>query len=88
MPYDRIPESFPVLGGEGLTLRELTEEDLPAWFARLSDAEAATLAGDPVATSMQDAIDGLAYHRNAFRAQEGVGMRSGVVDGRPSSVWE
>jgi ribosomal-protein-alanine N-acetyltransferase len=40
------------------------------WFARLSDPEAAALAGDPAATSMQDVIDGLAYHRNAFRAKE------------------
>ncbi len=33
MPYDRIPDIFPVLQGGGLTLREMREEDLPAWFA-------------------------------------------------------
>lgn len=72
MAYDRIPDVFPVLHGEGLTLREMSEEDLPAWFARLSDAEAAALAGDPVATSMQDVVHGLAYHREAFRTKTGL----------------
>lgn len=72
MPYDLIPDEFPVLRREGLTLRELSEEDLPAWFGRLSDAEAAALAGDPVATSMQDVIDGLEFHRKAFREKEGL----------------
>ncbi len=66
MRYDRIPDSFPILGGSGLTLRELTEADLPAWYGRLSDSEAAALAGDPVASSMRAAIDGLAFHRAAF----------------------
>jgi len=70
MPYDLVPDVFPVLRGEGLTLRELAEPDLPAWLARLSDAEAAALAGDPVATSMQVVVDGLAHHRAAFRAKE------------------
>ena len=68
--YDRIPSNFPVLRGWGLTLRELHEQDLPAWFGRLSDTEAAGLAGDPVATSMQDAVDGLAHHLDAFRRRE------------------
>jgi len=72
VPYDLIPDSLPTLSGGGLTLRELAEEDLPAWFGRLSDPEAATLAGDPVATSMQDVIDGLAFHQKAFRRKEGV----------------
>jgi ribosomal-protein-alanine N-acetyltransferase len=72
MPYDGMPDRFPVLRGYGLTLRELAEEDLPAWFGRLSDPEAAALAGDPVATSMQDAIEGLRHHRNAFRNKEGL----------------
>ncbi|MBI5946735.1 MAG: GNAT family N-acetyltransferase [Chloroflexi bacterium] len=70
MAYSRIPGVFPVLHGEGLTLREMCEEDLPAWFARLSDPEAAAMAGDSLATSMQDVVDGLAYHRNAFATKE------------------
>jgi len=72
MSYDRIPKDFPVLLGEGMLLRELAEEDLPAWFARLSDVEAAALAGDPVAASINDVIAALEYHRNAFRVTEGI----------------
>jgi ribosomal-protein-alanine N-acetyltransferase len=85
MAHDRIPDAFPVLRGSGLTLREMREDDLPAWFARLSDVEAAGLAGDPVATSMQAVVDGLAYHRNAFAAKEG--LRWAIVpDDRGESV--
>ncbi len=72
MPHKLIPDRFPVLADNRLTLRELAEADLPAWFARLSDSEAATLAGDPVATSMSDVIEGLEYHRRAFREKEGL----------------
>ena len=70
MAYSCVPDVFPVLHGEGLTLREMSEEDLPAWFARLSDPAAAAMAGDPLATSMQDVVDGLAYPRNAFATKE------------------
>ena len=72
MRYERIPDTLPVLSGEGLTLRELTEADLPAWFGRRTDMEAAALAGDPIATSMQDVADSLEFHRGAFRAREGL----------------
>lgn len=72
MSYPPIPDTFPVLRGHGLTLRELTEADLPAWFARLSDTEAATLAGDPVATSIDVVDDGLQFHRQAFRDKTGL----------------
>ena len=72
MTYDRIPDVFPILRGSGLTLRSLIDEDLPAWYGRLSDSEATTLAGDPVATSMQAVVDGLAFHRAAFREKEGL----------------
>lgn len=72
MRYERIPDTLPVLSGEGLTLRELTEADLPAWFGRRTDMEAAALAGDPIATSMQDIVDSLEFHRGAFRAREGL----------------
>jgi RimJ/RimL family protein N-acetyltransferase len=69
---DNFPSRFPVLHGEGLTLRELVEDDLPAWLARLSDAEAAALAGDPVATSMKNVVEGLDHHRDAFRERSGL----------------
>ena len=83
MRYERIPDGFPVLEGAGLLLRELTEADLPAWFARLSDPEAAELAGDSIATSMQTVIDGLAFHRNAFRNKEA--LRWSIV---PDTIGE
>ena len=72
MPYDLVPDPFPTLHGDGLTLRELAKGDLPAWFGRLSDAKAAALAGDPVATSMEDVIEALQHHRNAFRRKGGL----------------
>ncbi len=72
MNNQTIPDRFPVLADNGLVLRELTEADLPAWFARLSDSDAAALAGDPVATSMNNVIEGLKYHQQAFREKEGL----------------
>ncbi|MCZ6618372.1 MAG: GNAT family protein [Gammaproteobacteria bacterium] len=72
MPYLKIPDEFPVLRRNGLLLRELNESDLPAWYARLTDAKAASLAGDPVATSMSDVEEGLAHHRRAFAEKEGI----------------
>ena len=85
MPYPWLPDTVPVLRGERLTLRELREDDLPAWFGRLSDPEAAKLAGDPVATSMQTVIEALAYHRDAFLQKEGVRWAI-VLDALGSSV--
>ena len=72
-----IPDAFPVLADGELTLRHMAEADLPAWFARLSDAEAATLAGDPVATSMSTVIEGLEYHHQAFTDK--VGLRWAIA---------
>ena len=70
MDYNLFPIVFPVLHSEGLTLRELTDIDLPAWFERLTDPEAAELAGDPIAESMEDVISGLEYHAIGFRFKE------------------
>ena len=72
MPYQKIPDEFPVLRHNGLLLREMNESDLPAWYARLTDAESAALAGDPVATSIRDVETGLAHHRKAFREKNGI----------------
>ena len=41
MAYEPFPETLPELVGDRLGLRELCEADLPAWFERLSDPEAA-----------------------------------------------
>jgi ribosomal-protein-alanine N-acetyltransferase len=72
MDYSLFPTVFPVLNGEGITLRELTDVDLPAWFKRLTDPEAAELAGDPIAESMEDVISGLEYHAIGFRFKESI----------------
>ena len=72
MSYPVIPDDFPVLKRDGLTLRQLDESDLPAWYSRLTDVEAASLAGDPIATSIKDVEAGLAYHRQAFREKTGI----------------
>ncbi len=83
MSYAPFPDRFPRLREDGLLLRELGEQDLPAWFERLSDEEAAELAGDPVATSMQVLDDGLAHHRKAFREQ--AGLRWAIVPDDPGT---
>ena len=72
MDYSLFPTVFPVLHGEGITLRELTDADLPAWLKRLTDPEAAELAGDPIAESMEDVISGLEYHAIGFRFKESI----------------
>ena len=83
MRYTPFPAGFPELRGDGLLLRELGEADLPAWFARLADREAAALAGDPVANSMDTVVEGLAHHRAAFRS--GTGLRWAI---EPEGIGE
>lgn len=72
MDYSLFPTVFPVLHYEGITLRELTDIDLPAWFKRLTDSEAAGLAGDPIAESMEEVISGLEYHQFGFRFKKSI----------------
>src|SRR4051794_11829390 len=43
---------FPKLTTPRLVLREPSERDIPAWFARATDVEAASIAGDPVPDDM------------------------------------
>ena len=85
MAYALFPDTFPVLGNASLTLRALSEEDLPAWFERLTDAESAKLAGDPVAESIQACIDGLQHHRDAFRDKQAIRW-SIVLNDNASSI--
>lgn len=70
--YAKIPDVFPELRGGGVFLRAMDETDLPAWYARLTDPEAAAMAGDPVATSMQATVDGLVHHRRAFAQKDAI----------------
>lgn len=68
----RFPASVPTLHGELLYLRELTEEDIPPWFARATDAESASLAGDPIPESIEAGTSWLAVHRARFADQAGI----------------
>jgi len=47
-------------------LRAPCEGDIPAWFARATDAEAAALAGDPVAVDITDGERWLARSHQRF----------------------
>jgi ribosomal-protein-alanine N-acetyltransferase len=85
LSHQPFPREFPELRGDGVWLRALEQADLPAWFARLADAEAARMAGDPVATSMRVVEEGLAHHRAAFRSRSG--LRWAIVpDGLSTGV--
>lgn len=45
-------DGFPKLTTPRLVLRAPSEQDIPAWFARATDVESASLAGDPVPDDM------------------------------------
>ncbi len=81
----RFPAAFPTLQEESLTLRELDEEDIPEWFARASDAEAADLAGDPVPESIDLGVPWLERQRSLFRKRAGIRWAI-VPSGSPVSI--
>ena len=67
-----FPDAVPTLSGDMLYLRELTEDDVPAWFERASDLESAVLAGDPIPESVEVGFEWLQRHRERFRQQAGI----------------
>src|SRR5689334_24860977 len=67
-----FPDAVPTLVGDMVYLRELTEADVPAWFARASDPESAVLAGDPIPESVDMGVHWLERHRERFRQQAGI----------------
>jgi ribosomal-protein-alanine N-acetyltransferase len=67
-----FPDAVPALFGETVYLRELTEDDVPAWFERASDPESAVLAGDPIPESVEMGFQWLQHHRERFRRQAGI----------------
>ncbi|ROZ76601.1 GNAT family N-acetyltransferase [Ramlibacter sp. WS9] len=75
----------PELRGDRVHLRELTEADVPAWFARATDAESAALAGDPIPESIEAGFVWLARNRERFRQQTGIRW-SIVPNGSAESV--
>lgn len=81
----RFPSAVPVLEEGGITLRELGEEDIPAWFARATDLEAADLAGDPVPASIDLGQAWLQRQRDHFRRRTGIRWAI-VPDGSPVSI--
>jgi [ribosomal protein S5]-alanine N-acetyltransferase len=67
-----FPDAVPALFTDMLYLRELTEDDVPAWFERASDPESAVLAGDPIPESVEMGFQWLQRHRERFRQQAGI----------------
>lgn len=62
-----FPDTVPELFGEQVRLRELSEADIPAWFARATDTLAAPLAGDSIPDSIDAGTAWLQRHRDRFR---------------------
>jgi RimJ/RimL family protein N-acetyltransferase len=67
-----FPDAVPELRGDLVLLRELTEDDVPAWFERASDPESALLAGDPIPASIDEGFQWLRRNRERFRQQAGI----------------
>lgn len=57
---------FPKLVTPRLLLRAPSERDIPAWFARATDVESASLAGDPVPDDISSGERWLARSRRRF----------------------
>lgn len=67
-----FPDAVPKLLGDVVYLRELTEDDVPAWFERASDPESSALSGDPIPESVEMGFQWLQRHRERFRQQAGI----------------
>jgi [ribosomal protein S5]-alanine N-acetyltransferase len=67
-----FPTSVPMLRDERICLRELCEADIPAWYARATDAESADLAGDPIPESVDMGIPWLQRQRNHLIKMTGI----------------
>jgi [ribosomal protein S5]-alanine N-acetyltransferase len=67
-----FPDAMPELRGETVYLRELTEDDVPAWFERASDPASSALSGDPIPQSAAMGVQWLQRHRERFREQTGI----------------
>lgn len=80
-----FPATVPLLSGFGLTLREMTEADVPGWFVRASDPESSALSGDPIPENAEVCFAWLETHRRLFRERRGI--RWAVVpDGATASI--
>ncbi|MDG4895357.1 GNAT family N-acetyltransferase [Mesorhizobium sp. WSM4976] len=63
---------FPKLTTPRLLLREPSKRDVPAWFARATDVESASLAGDPVPEDMRAGERWFARSRRRFADGEAI----------------
>ncbi len=63
-----FPSTVPQFFGDRVGLRGLTVSDIPAWYARATDAESADLAGDPIPASIEHGLAWLQRHEDRFRA--------------------
>jgi ribosomal-protein-alanine N-acetyltransferase len=75
---------IPSLRTERLRLRAPSERDIPAWFARATDREAASLAGDPIPDGIEAGKEWLARSRRELAAGSRLQWsidRPGVADG-------
>jgi len=68
----RFPDAVPRLHGHLVALRAVTEDDIPAWFERATDAESADLAGDPIPNALEQGFELLQRGRERFREQKGI----------------
>jgi ribosomal-protein-alanine N-acetyltransferase len=62
-----VPHTVVGLFAESLHLREQTEAEIPAWFARATDVESADLAGDSIPESIELGAAWLQRHRDRFQ---------------------
>lgn len=81
----RFPATHPSLATPALHLRPLTEADIPAWFARATDADSAALAGDPIPASIAEGEAWLARHRQRFAEQTALRWAIVPADARESA---
>ena len=61
-----FPDVVPRLQGDLVYLREVSEQDIPAWYARATDVESAWLAGVPFQSRLQWALIGSAESGRDF----------------------
>ncbi len=79
-----FPKSVPTLSDARVCLRELCVDDIPAWFARATDAESADLAGDPVPESVEQGVSWLQRHREHLLNRRGIRWAIVLPDETPS----
>lgn len=84
-PATPFPDTVPELHNTQVYLRALNDSDVPAWFARATDAESADLAGDPIPQSIAEGAVWLQLHRDRFH--QGKAIRWAIVpQGHTASI--